>query len=77
MPFVPIVNEGSERGSKSDTESSMEIGTTLMLRNIPNKYTRDMILEEIHEAGFALDVGLWGQLRGGKRREGKGNSEKH
>jgi len=52
----PIVNEGNERTSKSDTESSVEFGETLMLRNIPNKYTRDMILEEIHEAGFALDV---------------------
>ena len=26
--------------------------TTLMLRNIPNKYTRDMILDEIDELNF-------------------------
>lgn len=28
--------------------------TTLMLRNIPNKYTQDMILQEVEAAGLEL-----------------------
>lgn len=38
------------------TPNDVEIDgrTTLMLRNIPNKYTQDMILQEVESAGLEL-----------------------
>jgi len=30
--------------------------TTAMLRNIPNKYTRDMLVDQLHDAGFRGDL---------------------
>lgn len=47
--------------SDIDAESSAFVdedscGITLMLRNIPNKYTRDMLLEEIRRRGLLKDM---------------------
>lgn len=38
-----------------DTSSSQEVGsrTTVMLRNVPNNYSRSMLLELLDEEGFA------------------------
>mmetsp|Transcript_141542 Transcript_141542/g.394439 ORF Transcript_141542/g.394439 Transcript_141542/m.394439 type:complete len:473 (+) Transcript_141542:153-1571(+) len=36
----------------NSAEGSKKPATTAMLRNIPNKYTQNSLLEEIHEAGF-------------------------
>lgn len=42
--------KSTENRNHSDTEN--HLATTLMFRNIPNKYTREMLLEEIGEKGF-------------------------
>lgn len=39
-------------GASGEGEQKQRV-TTAMLRNIPNKYTQNSLLEEIHEAGFA------------------------
>ncbi|CAE8740656.1 unnamed protein product, partial [Polarella glacialis] len=49
---------GGSRGSKGprtkrDDEASY---TTVMLRNIPNKYTRQMLIDQLHSLGFLGDI---------------------
>eukprot|EP00931_Biecheleriopsis_adriatica_P091163 TRINITY_DN65061_c0_g1_i1.p1 TRINITY_DN65061_c0_g1~~TRINITY_DN65061_c0_g1_i1.p1 ORF type:complete len:429 (+),score=118.35 TRINITY_DN65061_c0_g1_i1:86-1372(+) len=39
--------------SKKDDEASY---TTIMLRNIPNKYTRQMLMDQLHNIGFRGDI---------------------
>lgn len=51
--FIMPGKKKSESEKKKSTESPLPKGsTTAMLRNIPNKYTRDMLVEQIHENGF-------------------------
>lgn len=53
---------GSGRGSAGgDTYGSAAIDpdegfVTVMLRNIPNKYTRQMLMEQFHRVGFKHDI---------------------
>lgn len=35
-------------------EAEIDGRTTLMLRNIPNKYTQEMVLQEVEAAGLEL-----------------------
>merc|ERR1719157_407693 len=49
-------------GSKATKKKSDDDGgansnyTTVMLRNIPNKYTRQMLIDQLHRAGFKGDI---------------------
>lgn len=49
---------GGSRGSKGAKKNSDEDPnfTTVMLRNIPNKYTRTMLIDQLHKAGFRGDI---------------------
>jgi len=51
---VEMVPTPAERLCLEPIETTAEVscGTTLMLRNLPNKYTRDMLLEEIAKRGL-------------------------
>jgi len=59
-PFMPGMHAaGTSRSSKvnkkkDDDEDS--VYTTVMLRNIPNKYTRQMLIDQLHRAGFRGDI---------------------
>ena len=41
----------AQRGESDDASF-----TTVMLRNIPNKYTRAMLIDKLHDAGFRGDI---------------------
>eukprot|EP00397_Hematodinium_sp_SG-2012_P006080 GEMP01006107.1.p1 GENE.GEMP01006107.1~~GEMP01006107.1.p1 ORF type:complete len:341 (+),score=56.30 GEMP01006107.1:198-1220(+) len=45
---------GNNASSKNAPENADDIGdyTTVMLRNIPNKYTREMLVKELRKQGF-------------------------
>merc|ERR1719230_2407945 len=43
----------TQKGNKRDDDSTY---TTIMLRNIPNKYTRQMLIDRLHRAGFRGDI---------------------
>lgn len=49
-PFKPPAREASDAGHK------LEGCTTAMLRNIPNKYDRDRLVEQLHKQGFKHDI---------------------
>lgn len=54
---VPQIVEGCESGLEMSPAPTFlplvqEHHVTLMMRNLPNRYTQQMVLEEIHEAGF-------------------------
>eukprot|EP00397_Hematodinium_sp_SG-2012_P006775 GEMP01006811.1.p1 GENE.GEMP01006811.1~~GEMP01006811.1.p1 ORF type:complete len:412 (+),score=47.72 GEMP01006811.1:233-1468(+) len=54
---VPIsVLSRSNSTSSGNSSSVNQVETTLMLRNLPNKYTRDMVLAEIEERGLKHDI---------------------
>jgi len=42
--------------AKGEDDDSDESFTTIMLRNIPNKYTRTMLIDQLHSAGFKGDI---------------------
>lgn len=48
--------QGTEEPVYSILPNEVEIDgrTTLMLRNIPNKYTQEMVLQEVEAAGLEL-----------------------
>lgn len=48
MPGADMCFPSNMRVEKADEEEY----TTVMLRNIPNKYTRMMLLEQLHKSGF-------------------------
>lgn len=60
----PLVSEGmaavggsrSSKASKKKEEDEESNFTTVMLRNIPNKYTRQMLIDQLHRAGFVGDI---------------------
>jgi len=55
----PLNIPGGSRGSKapkSKKDDDDEKYTTVMLRNIPNKYTRGMLIEQLHRTGFRGDI---------------------
>mmetsp|Transcript_23064 Transcript_23064/g.71927 ORF Transcript_23064/g.71927 Transcript_23064/m.71927 type:complete len:390 (+) Transcript_23064:89-1258(+) len=56
----PLNVPGGSRGSKAPKskkdEEDDEKYTTVMLRNIPNKYTRSMLIEQLHRTGFRGDI---------------------
>jgi len=43
-------------GPKAKRTDDDEKYTTIMLRNIPNKYTRSMLIEQLHKSGFKGDI---------------------
>lgn len=50
---------GGSRGSKAPKkhdEDDDEVYTTVMLRNIPNKYTQAMLVEQLHQASFRGNI---------------------
>mmetsp|Transcript_126184 Transcript_126184/g.252059 ORF Transcript_126184/g.252059 Transcript_126184/m.252059 type:complete len:422 (-) Transcript_126184:92-1357(-) len=51
---------GGSRGSKAPKikkeDEDDDTHTTVMLRNIPNKYTRGMLIEQLHRSGFQGDI---------------------
>eukprot|EP00928_Gymnodinium_smaydae_P079119 TRINITY_DN63133_c0_g1_i1.p1 TRINITY_DN63133_c0_g1~~TRINITY_DN63133_c0_g1_i1.p1 ORF type:complete len:396 (-),score=83.67 TRINITY_DN63133_c0_g1_i1:437-1624(-) len=48
---------GGARASKSKKREEDDSNyTTVMLRNIPNKYTRQMLIDQLHRAGFRGDI---------------------
>lgn len=51
---------GGSRGSKAPKSKKEDDDddkyTTVMLRNIPNKYTRGMLIEQLHRSGFRGDI---------------------
>mmetsp|Transcript_34116 Transcript_34116/g.62426 ORF Transcript_34116/g.62426 Transcript_34116/m.62426 type:complete len:383 (-) Transcript_34116:251-1399(-) len=50
---------GGSKGSKAPRrpkDDDDETFTTIMLRNIPNKYTRKMLIDQLHLAGFKGDI---------------------
>eukprot|EP00747_Dinoflagellata_sp_TGD_P168797 gnl/TRDRNA2_/TRDRNA2_196046_c0_seq1.p1 gnl/TRDRNA2_/TRDRNA2_196046_c0~~gnl/TRDRNA2_/TRDRNA2_196046_c0_seq1.p1 ORF type:complete len:429 (-),score=52.51 gnl/TRDRNA2_/TRDRNA2_196046_c0_seq1:112-1344(-) len=59
----PLMAGPQHYGGGSATGSRGPVGrrddaeyTTIMLRNIPNKYTRSMLIEQLHRAGFHGDI---------------------
>lgn len=48
---VPVVNEQEQGYAQSNGTASAEL-TTLMLRNIPNSWTRDMLIELLDQQGL-------------------------
>jgi len=56
-----MIIPGGSRGSKApksrkEEEDDTDTYTTIMLRNIPNKYTRGMLIEQLHRTGFRGDI---------------------
>jgi hypothetical protein len=59
-PGGPAMMAGGSRSSKApkkkrDDQEDMGY-TTVMLRNIPNKYTRQMLIDALHRPGFLGDI---------------------
>lgn len=52
---APSFAEG-QKGGKSKKADDDEKVTTIMLRNIPNKYTRGMLIEQLHRSGYKGDI---------------------
>mmetsp|Transcript_83245 Transcript_83245/g.129916 ORF Transcript_83245/g.129916 Transcript_83245/m.129916 type:complete len:372 (-) Transcript_83245:140-1255(-) len=55
------VAQGGSRSSKAskkkpDVDEDDPIYTTVMLRNIPNKYTRQMLIDQLHRSGFRGNI---------------------
>jgi len=52
------VSAGGSRGSKAPKKKDDDdsLYTTVMLRNIPNKYTQQMLIEQLHRSGFRGDI---------------------
>lgn len=48
-------SRSSKVGKKKDSDDDSTY-TTIMLRNIPNKYTRQMLIDQLHRAGFKGDI---------------------
>merc|ERR1719446_453399 len=48
-------SRSSKAGKKKDADDDSTY-TTIMLRNIPNKYTRQMLIDQLHRAGFPGDI---------------------
>merc|ERR1740138_1664260 len=56
---VGVHAHGGSRSSKSSKKKEDEDDpgyTTVMLRNIPNKYTRQMLIDQLHSAGFHGEI---------------------
>jgi len=54
-----LVATGGSRSSKASKKKDDEDDanyTSVMLRNIPNKYTRQMLIDQLHRAGFRGDI---------------------
>jgi len=49
-------SRGSKAGGKKRSDDDDAAYTTVMLRNIPNKYTRQMLIDQLHRAGFRGDI---------------------
>jgi hypothetical protein len=49
---IPSANRGTSRMWGNAEQSTNEGNTTLMLKNVPNDYSRDMLLEMLDENGF-------------------------
>lgn len=49
-------SRGKKKVQETLTESEPWKSTTLMLRNIPNKYTREMLLDELKTRGFIKEI---------------------
>merc|ERR1719359_422427 len=47
---------GSKAAGKKKGDDDDANYTTVMLRNIPNKYTRGMLIEQLHRSGFKGDI---------------------
>merc|ERR1719253_327724 len=59
MVGAPAAATGGSRGSKASKKKDDEDDssyTTIMLRNIPNKYTRQMLIDQLHRGGFRGDI---------------------
>lgn len=56
---VGVHAHGGSRSSKSSKKKEDEDDpgyTTVMLRNIPNKYTRQMLIDQLHRTGFRGNI---------------------
>lgn len=53
MPSAAGVQKAGGKSKKVDDDEKY---TTVMLRNIPNKYTRGMLIEQLHRTGFKGDI---------------------
>jgi len=50
-------SQGSKTGKKQNKNDEDDTNyTTVMLRNIPNKYTRQMLIDQLHRGGFRGDI---------------------
>lgn len=49
-------SRGSKAAGKKKNDDDDANYTTVMLRNIPNKYTRQMLIDQLHRAGFRGDI---------------------
>jgi len=52
----PTRAQGSKASGKKKSDEDDTNYTTVMLRNIPNKYTRQMLIDQLHRAGFRNDI---------------------
>lgn len=48
----PTKVAGAKTGKQTRKKDDEANYTTIMLRNIPNKYSRQMLIDQLHSAGF-------------------------
>mmetsp|Transcript_107729 Transcript_107729/g.197844 ORF Transcript_107729/g.197844 Transcript_107729/m.197844 type:complete len:398 (+) Transcript_107729:2-1195(+) len=53
---LPAGGSRSSKAAKKKDVDDDSTYTTIMLRNIPNKYTRQMLIDQLHRAGFKGDI---------------------